>query len=86
MSTKFCGHRTGFNPSGENDVIPNFDGVDTKFGGRPAVPKGPLKVPNGLANIDSGNRRLAKTRVGADGGSSRVRSTNAFSRGKSKRK
>ena len=71
MSTRFCGHRTGFNPGGENDVTPNMLGPPkTTFGGRPAVPAGPLKrYPGAAADIDDGNRRLAKSRHG-DGGSS----------------
>lgn len=86
---RFCGHKTGFNPSGENTVTPNFEGVKTNFTGRGAVPSGKLKVPAGYANLENGNRRLAKTRVAGDGASMNapVRGTNAFSRGgKSKRK
>lgn len=85
MSTKFCGHKTGFNPSGENDTTPNPRGAPaTKFGGRPAVPKGPLKrYPSAVANISDGNRRLAKSHHG-DGGGDGVMYTgqmNAFKRG-----
>lgn len=71
MSTKFCGHKTGFNPSGENDITPNMMGPPkTKFGGRPAVPAGALKrYPGATADISSGNRRLAKSNHG-DGGDS----------------
>ncbi len=66
MSTRFCGHKTGFNPSGENDITPNPMGPPkTKFGGRPAVPAGPLKrYPGAVADISSGNRRLAKSTHG----------------------
>lgn len=66
MSTKFCGHKTGFNPSGENDCCPNPMGPPkTKFGGRPAVPAGPLKrYPGAVADIESGNRQTAKSRHG----------------------
>lgn len=81
MSTKFCGHRTGFNPTGENDMTPNMMGPpNTKFGGRPAVPAGPLKrYPGAAADISGGNRRLAKSKHG-DGGSSGTvfRGTSAF--------
>lgn len=71
MSTRFCGHRTGFNPTGENDVTPNMMGPPkTKFGGRPAVPAGPLKrYPSAVASTESGNRRLAKANHGEGGGS-----------------
>lgn len=78
---RFCGHKTGFNPSGDNNAIPNMEGVKTDFCGRGAVPSGKLKVPAGYTAIQTGNRRLAKTRVGSDGGGSNVRGTNAFSRG-----
>ncbi len=67
MSTKFCGHKTGFNPSGGyQDAVPNEMGPpSTKFGGRPAVPAGPLKrYPGAAADISGGNRRLAKARHG----------------------
>ena len=65
--TRFCGAKNGFNPTGENDVTPNALGAPkTKFMGRPAVPAGPLKrYPGGVADIDDGNRRLAKSRHGA---------------------
>lgn len=71
MSTKFCGHKTGFNPGGDNDVTPNVMGPPkTKFGGRPAVPAGPLKrFPGPVANIENGNRRLSKSNHGDGGGS-----------------
>jgi hypothetical protein len=69
--TTFKGHKTGFNKSGSNATVPNMSGPPaTKFGGRPAVPAGPLKrYPGGAASIDSGNRRLAKSEVGDGGGS-----------------
>lgn len=85
MSTKFCGHKTGFNPSGSNTCTPNESGPPkTKFGGRPAVPAGPLKnYPGGVANISDGNRRLAKSKVGDGNGHGTVfRTRTAF--GKSK--
>lgn len=87
MSTRFCGRKTGFNPSGENDVTPNFMGAPkTKFGGRPAVPAGPLKrYPGAVAEISNGNRRLAKSNHGDGGGSGTSFSTQtAFKGGKRK--
>lgn len=71
MSTKFCGHKTGFNPKGSNKAVPNEMGPPaTKFGGRPAVPAGPLKrYPGATADISGGNRRLAKAKHGEGGGS-----------------
>ena len=85
--TKFCGHKTGFNPSGENMTDPNMSGQPkTKWGGRPAVPAGPMKrYPGGVANISDGNRRLAKSKHGDGGGSGTSFSTtggNAFGRGR----
>lgn len=72
MSTRFCGRITGFNPKGDNEAVPNEMGPPaTKFGGRPAVPAGPLKrYPGAVADISSGNRRLAKAKhgEGEDGG------------------
>ena len=85
MSTRFTGHKTGFKPGDRNTCVPNESGPpSTKFGGRPAVPAGPLKLyPGGAAQIDGGNRRLAKSKVGADGGSGTVfRSRTAFGAGK----
>lgn len=69
--TTFKGHKTGFKPGDSNDCTPNFMGPPaTKFGGRPAVPAGPLKrFPGPVANADVGNRRLAKAKHGEDGGS-----------------
>ena len=66
MSTRFCGKITGLNRTGENDVTPNeFGPPATKFGGRPAVPAGPLKrFPGATADISSGNRRLARAKHG----------------------
>jgi hypothetical protein len=74
MNTRFCGHRTGFNPTGENDINPNPTGPPkTKFGGRPAVPAGPLKrYPGATADISAGNRRLAKSNHGEGEGSGTV--------------
>jgi hypothetical protein len=74
--TMFCGHKTGFNPAGNNKCLPNPLGPPaTKFGGRPAVPAGPLKrFPGSAGDATVGNRRLAKTinafsgpKDGADG-------------------
>src|ERR1700731_678164 len=69
MYTQFRGHKTGFNPSGSNTCTPNELGPPkTKFGGRPAVPAGPLKrYPGAVADIEDGNRRLSKSQHG-DGG------------------
>ena len=68
--TRFCGHKTGFNPTGEGMGTPNEMGPpSTKFGGRPAVPAGPLKrYPGAAADISNGNRRLAKSKHGAGEG------------------
>lgn len=78
MSTRFSGHKTGFKPGESNSCVPNPAGPPkTKFGGRPAVPAGPLKhYPGGAASIDNGNRRLAKASVGEGGGMSTVFRTN----------
>lgn len=87
MSTKFCGHKTGFNPMGNNDINPNPMGPPkTKFTGRGAVPEGQLKrFPGGTAATENGNRRLAKSNVGDGGGSGTRFSTtggNAFGKRK----
>lgn len=86
--SKFKGHRTGFNRTGSNDCVPNeFGPPATKFGGRPAVPAGPLKrYPGVVADIDDSNRRLAKSRHGA-GDASGVNysgAPNGFKRGRRK--
>lgn len=81
MSTKFCGHKTGFNPNGNNKDVPNEMGPPaTKFGGRPAVPAGPLKrYPGAVADISGGNRRLAKAKHGEGEGSGvKFSTTTAF--------
>jgi hypothetical protein len=84
--TRFKGLKTGFNKTGSNDCCPNMNGPPaTKFGGRPAVPAGPLKrYPGATADISGGNRRLAKSNHGDGGGSGTSFSTtggNAFGRG-----
>lgn len=68
----FKGKKTGFNPSGNNNTVPNEMGPPaTKFSGRPAVPAGPLKnYPGAVADISSGNRRLAKSNHGGGGDAS----------------
>lgn len=68
--TTFKGHKTGFNKGGSNTCLPNEMGPPaTKFAGRPAVPAGPLKrFPGAVADISSGNRRLAKSNHGDGGG------------------
>jgi hypothetical protein len=67
----FKGHKSGFNPKGSNACVPNEMGPPTtKFGGRPAVPAGPLKrYPGAAADISNGNRRLAKASHGEGEGS-----------------
>jgi len=83
--TSFKGHRTGFNPKGSNYCVPNESGPpSTKFGGRPAVPAGPLKrYPGAVADIGNGNRRLSKAAHGDGGGSGTSFSTNtAFGKGR----
>jgi hypothetical protein len=69
--TTFKGQKTGFNKTGSNMAVPNPNGPpSTKFGGRSAVPAGPLKhYPGSVAEIGSGNRRLAKSKNGDGGGS-----------------
>lgn len=80
--TKFTGHRTGFNRTGSNACDPMPDGVATKFTGRGAFPKGKMRVDAGLNDIDDGNRRMAKVKVGNGGGSGTThRGTNAFNKG-----
>jgi hypothetical protein len=71
MTTFKSPHPTGFNRTGTNDCDPNELGPPTtKFGGRPAVPAGPLKrYPGAVADISSGNRRLSKSNHGDGGGS-----------------
>lgn len=83
--TTFKGHKTGFNPKGKNETDPNPMGPPkTKFGGRPAVPAGPLKrFPGPTADTSTGNRRLAKSSHGDGGGSGTNFSTGtAFGRGR----
>jgi hypothetical protein len=85
--TRFKGQKTGFNPKGSNDCCPNPMGPpSTKFGGRPAVPAGQFKrYPGAVADIEGGNRRLAKSNHGDGGGSGTSFSTtggNAFGRGR----
>jgi hypothetical protein len=73
--TTFCGHRTGFNATGRcAPVVPNeFGPPKTKFGGRGSMPEGPLKhFPGAVADISTGNRRLAKSKRGEGGGSGTV--------------
>lgn len=85
MSTKFRGHKTGFKPGDSNDCVPNVSGPPaTKFGGRPAVPAGPLKYyPGGVANVSDGNRRLAKSQHGeGDACGTTFTSRTGFGKGK----
>jgi hypothetical protein len=84
MGTRYCGLKNGFNRTGDNDVTPMLEGASTKYMGRGALPK-KLMVPNGFAEIDDGNRRLAKSRGGDGGGmGTSMRGTNAFTKGKRK--
>lgn len=82
MSTKVSGR----SPFGTGALLPNEMGPPkTKFGGRPAVPAGPLKrYPGVTADIDGGNRRLAKSNHGEGEGSGTryCGSPNAFQRGR----
>ena len=83
--TKFTGHKTGFNPGGSNDTVPNPMGPPTtKFMGRGGVPEGELKrYPGATADIEGGNRRLAKSNHGDGGGSGTNFSTaTAFGKGR----
>lgn len=82
--TRFCGHKTGFNRSGDNDVIPNADACMTDFGGRPHIGRpGKLKNTPSLSGATaSGNRRLAKSSNASSAGGTPVRGTNAFSKKK----
>ena len=82
--TKFRGIKTGFNPSGSNDCVPNPDGPPkTKFVGRGGLPEGGLKrYPGEVAEISGGNRRMAKSKHGDGGGSgTRFSGNTAFDRG-----
>lgn len=71
MGTRFKGHKTAFNPGGNNDVTPNYMGEPvTNFKGRGAVPDGKLKrYPGAVAGADGSNRRYAKAQHGDGGGS-----------------
>lgn len=86
MSTRFCGHKTGFKTGEYNDVVPNEMGPpSTEFRGRPAVPAGPLKrYPGAVADAGVGNRRLAKARHGEGSGDgvNFCGSPNGFKRGR----
>jgi len=74
MDTRFCGHKTAFNPTGDNDVDPNpFGPSTTVYNGRGAVPAGVMKRGAGpTADISGGNRRTAKAQHGDGGGSGTV--------------
>ncbi len=81
--SKFKGQKTGFNPTGSNDCVPNEMGPpSTKFMGRGGVPEGSLKrYPGAVADIDGGNRRLAKTKHGEGEGSGvNFKGTSAFNK------
>jgi len=74
MGTRFCGHKTAFNPGGDNDVDPNPLGPSTtNYKGRGAVPAGVMKRHAGqTADISGGNRRTARSAHGDGGGSGTV--------------
>ena len=81
MTTRYCGHRTGFNPTGDNDTDPNpFGPPATKFGGRSALPAGSLQhYPGPVADVSNRGRRLAKAEYGDGGGGGTVfRGRDAF--------
>ena len=82
---RFKGRTTGFNPTGSNECVPNPLGPPaTTFKGRGALPAGGFKrYPGAAADIDDGNRRLAKARHG-DGSGDGVSYSGrgAFSKGK----
>lgn len=80
--TKYNGVN-GFGNSDGDSLTMN----STNYGGRGGLPAGKLKrYPSAVADIESGNRRLAKSNHGAGGDSgTSMRGTNAFSKG-SKRK
>jgi hypothetical protein len=73
----------GFNAFGDS-AGDSLSAPKTEWKGRGVLPKGKLKrYPGEAANISNGNRRLAKAKHGAGGGSGTShRGTNAFTKGK----
>jgi hypothetical protein len=57
-----------------------MEGQTTTYKGRGALRKGKLNAPMGFTDIDDGNRRLAKSRVGDGGSGTSMRGTNAFTK------
>lgn len=70
--TKFVGKKTGFNPTGSNECVPNPSGPPaTKFMGRGGLPEGQLKHYPGITDdVSNGNRRLARANHGEGDGMS----------------
>jgi|KBSMisStaDraftv2_1062788.scaffolds.fasta_scaffold2945607_1 hypothetical protein len=77
--TTFKNSVNAFGNSAGDDLSKN----STEWCGRGVLPKGKLKrYPSAVANISSGNRRLAKAKHGDGGGSgTTVRGQNAFTKG-----
>lgn len=77
--TTFKNSVNAFGDSAGDDIEKN----STDFCGRGGMPKGKLqRYPSAVANIEHGNRRLAKAKHGAGAGSgTSVRGQNAFTRG-----
>jgi hypothetical protein len=78
--TKFKNTVNAFGNSPGDDMQKHV----TNFGGRGSFPQGKLKrYPGEVANISTGNRRLAKAKYGTGGDSgTSFCGKNAFSRGK----
>lgn len=78
--TKFINHLNAFGDSAGDSMSAH----GTKYYGRGSMPKGKLqRYPGEVANISTGNRRLAKSKYGTGGGSgTSTRGQNAFSKGK----
>jgi hypothetical protein len=76
--TKYSGVN-GFGNSAGDSISENC----TNYGGRGSMPAGKLKrYPSAVADLEAGNRRLAKSNHGEGGGSGvSMRGTNAFSKG-----
>jgi undecaprenyl pyrophosphate synthase len=70
----------GFGNSPGDSITEN----STEWYGKVGMPKGKLsRYPSAVADISSGNRRLAKSKHGSGGGSgTAMKGVNAFSKGK----